>query len=251
VNRLKTGVKRIVNRMGFEMVRIPRMGPAGTAPEYEITRPSATYSPWNRDSAFRAAFAEIEPFTLVDVYRCFELWQLVEQTAKLGRGSLVEIGVWRGGTGALIARRAASCGIPDKVFLCDTFTGVVKAGPRDSLYRGGEHADTSRQCVEDLLHTRMGLDNAEVLEGIFPEQTGRRVEHLDFRFCHIDVDVYRSAGDIVDWIWDRMIPGGILVYDDYGSYNCGGITAHVEEQRMCRDRLLIHNLNGHAIVVKL
>ena len=243
-------LKHIVNRMGFELVRIPRMDAGGTAPEHEITRPVATYSPWNRDTAFRAAYAEIEPYTLVDVYRCYELWQLVEQTAGLGRGSLVEIGVWRGGTGALIARRAAICGIPDKVFLCDTFTGVVKAGARDSLYRGGEHADTSRQDVEDLLHDRLGLDNAEILEGIFPDETGPGVEHLDFRFCHIDVDVYQSARDIVDWIWPRIVPGGIVVYDDYGSFNCGGITAHVEEQRMCGDRLLIHNLNGHAIVVK-
>jgi O-methyltransferase len=251
VNRLKTGLKRIVNRMGFEMVRIPKAGAPGTRPEHEIIRPIATYSPWNRDAAFLKAYEEIRPFTLVDVYRCYELWQLVEQSAKLDRGSLIEIGVWQGGTGALIARRGAACGIRDKVYLCDTFTGVVKAGAQDSLYRGGEHADTSRRIVEDLLHTRMGLDNVEVLEGIFPEETGHRVEHLAFRFCHIDVDVYQSARDIVGWIWDRMIPGGIVVYDDYGSYNCGGITTHVEEQRMCRDRLLIHNLNGHAIVMKL
>ncbi len=127
---------------------------------------------------------------------------------------------------------------------------MVKAGARDSLYRGGEHADTSRRIVEDLLHARLGLDNAEILEGVFPDETGPRVERLVFRFCHIDVDVYQSSRDIVDWIWDRMVPGGIVVYDDYGSFNCGGVTAHVEEQRRCADRLLIHNLNGHAIVVR-
>lgn len=243
-------MKRIVNRMGFEMVRIPRSGLAGMASEHEIVRPIATYSPWNRNDAFLKVFEAVRGATLVDIYRCFELWQLVEQSAKLDRGSLIEIGVWRGGTGALIARRAATSGIRDKVYLCDTFTGVVKAGEKDSLYRGGEHADTSRTIVEDLLHNRLGLDNAEILEGIFPDETGRRIEHLDFRFCHIDVDVYQSARDIVAWIWTRMVPGGIVIYDDYGSYNCSGITAHVEEQRMCGDRLLIHNLNGHAIIVK-
>lgn len=250
MNRAKTALKRIVNRMGFEMVRIPKAGAPGSRPEHEITRPIATYSPWNRDAAFLQAHADIASHTLVDIYRCFELWQLVEQSAKLDRGSLIEIGVWRGGTGALIARRAAACGIPETVYLCDTFAGVVKAGGRDSLYRGGEHADTNRGIVEDLLRNRLGLGNAEILEGVFPDETGRRVEHLAFRFCHIDVDVYQSARDIIGWIWERMVPGGILVYDDYGSYNCGGVTAHVEEQRACRDRLLIHNLNGHAIVVK-
>lgn len=97
----------------------------------------------------------------------------------------------------------------------------------------------------------MGLNNVEILEGIFPDQTGRRLEGLQFRFCHIDVDVYQSAKDIVDWIWDKMVPGGIVVYDDYGFDTCDGITQFVEEQMTYTDRLVIHNLNGHAIVFKL
>lgn len=214
-------------------------------------RPAATYSPWNTDKPFQAMLASVEGATLVDKYRCFELWKLIEQCAKLTTGSIIEIGVWRGGTGALIARQARNCGIEDKVFLCDTFTGVVKAGARDSDYKGGEHSDTSRIAVEDLIFARMNLDNVEILEGIFPDQTGHLIEGMRFRFCHIDVDVYQSAKDVVDWIWDRMVPGGIVVYDDYGFYGCDGITRYVEEQMTCSDRLVIHNLNGHAIIVKL
>jgi len=213
--------------------------------------PGATYSPWNKDNSFQAMFASIEEFTLVDKYRCYELWKLIEQIAKLENGSIIEIGVWRGGTGALIAKQAKNCGIEDRVFLCDTFTGVVKAGAEDSAYKGGEHADTSRQAVEELIFNRMNLANVEILEGIFPDQTGHRIEDMQFRFCHIDVDAYQSAKDIVDWIWNKMVPGGIMVYDDYGFYGCDGITKYVEEQMMSKDRLVIHNLNGHAIILKL
>ena len=42
-----------------------------------------------------------------------------------------------------------------------------------------------------------------------------------------------------------------MVYDDYGFYGCDGITKYVEEQMMRKDRLVIHNLNGHAIILKL
>jgi O-methyltransferase len=42
----------------------------------------------------------------------------------------------------------------------------------------------------------MNLDNVEILEGVFPDQTGHLVENEEFRFCHIDVDVYQSANDI-------------------------------------------------------
>jgi len=47
-----------------------------------------------------------------------------------------------------------------------------------------------------------------------------------------------------------MVPGGIIVYDDYGFSSCAGITKYVNEQVMCKDRVVIHNLNGHAIVIK-
>jgi cephalosporin hydroxylase len=69
--------------------------------------------------------AAIKGFTLVDKYRCFEIWKLIEQISKLKKGSIIEVGVWRGGTGALIAKQAKNCGIEEKVFLCDTFAGVV------------------------------------------------------------------------------------------------------------------------------
>lgn len=248
---IKASVKRIANQFGFEIKRIPRTANSSIAQEYEPVSPSATYSPWNKDSLFQKAHALIQGFTLVDKYRCFELWKLIEQIAKLKNGSIIEIGVWRGGTGALIAKQAKNCGIEDTVFLCDTFTGVVKAGLKDSAYKGGEHADTTRQAVEELISTRMNLDNVEILEGIFPDQTGYRVEGLQFRFCHIDVDVYQSAKDIVDWIWDKIVRGGIVVYDDYGFKNSDGITKYVEEQMNCKDRLVVHNLNGHAIILKL
>jgi O-methyltransferase len=245
----KETFKRLAALCGFEIFRIPK-SVSKTSLEYEVVRPSANYSPWNKDRQFQAALASIQGFTLVDKYRCFELWKLVEQSAKLEKGSIIEIGVWRGGTGALIATQARNCGIQEKVYLCDTFAGVVKAGAEDAAYKGGEHADTSRRTVEELIAGPMKLSNVEILEGIFPEQTGRRIDKMKFRFCHVDVDVYQSAKDIVDWIWDKLVPGGIIVFDDYGFNTCNGITNYVDEQMLRKDRLIVCNLNGHAIIIK-
>ncbi len=71
-----------------------------------------------------------------------------------------------------------------------------------------------------------------------------------FRLVHVDVDVYQSAKDVMARIWDRIVPGGIVVYDDYGFKGCEGITRYVNEQVAQPDRLVLHNLNGHAIVIK-
>lgn len=210
----------------------------------------ARYSPWTLDQDFLDTYAKIESNTLVDTYRCYELWKLIEQSKKLSEGSFIEIGVWKGGTGALMAKQLKRCNFKEKIFLCDTFSGCVKAGPKDSFYRGGEHSDTSEETVENLIYS-MNLDNVNILKGIFPDDTGDLIKEHKFRFCHIDVDIYQSAKDIVDWIWDKMVPGGMIVYDDYGFEWCGGITKYVEEQFDLEDRLIIHNLNGHAIVIKI
>ena len=241
--------KRLANTLGLDLRRLP--GPAHLSADgsYQLVRPNATYSPWHRDAAFQAAYAQVRESTLVDLYRCWELWQLVEQAAKLAGGSLIEVGVWRGGTGALIARRARDCGIVDPIHLCDTFTGVVKAGANDTRYRGGEHADTDRAMVEALL-ARMGIPGVGILAGVFPDQTGGAVAAQRFRFCHIDVDVYQSAKDILAWIWGRLVPGGIVVFDDYGFKGCEGVARLVEECRPAADRLVLHNLNGHAVMIR-
>jgi len=249
---LKNSIQRLLGAFGVQLIRL--QGPVSEtgAPElvYERILPVATYAPWNSSPDFLSTYSLIKDNTLVDRYRCWELWTLVEQAEKANDGMILEVGVWRGGTGALMAKKALLDGSSARVYLCDTFEGVVKAGSYDTIYKGGEHADASQHIVEDLLQ-KMDITNARILKGIFPDDTARLIEpDIRFSLCHIDVDVYQSARDVMAWIWERMLPGGIVVYDDYGFKGCGGIAKYVNEQLTERDRLVLHNLNGHAIVIK-
>jgi O-methyltransferase len=63
--------------------------------------------------------------------------------------------------------------------------------------------------------------------------------------------VYQSASDILDWVWGRLVRGGIVVYDDYGFQSCDGIRKHVNESKTRRDGIVLHNLNGHAVMIKI
>ncbi|MBI5007563.1 MAG: class I SAM-dependent methyltransferase [Nitrosomonadales bacterium] len=218
---------------------------------YAPIRPIAGYSPWAADTDFMEIHEAVRENTMVDIYRLHELYSLVRQLGKLPEGDILEVGVWRGGSGALLARTAALAGLSSRVFLADTFRGVVKAGSRDSKYTGGEHADTSLDIVENLLGEKLKLENFSILQGVFPEQTGAEIAGRSFRLCHIDVDVYESARDVNEWVWPRLVPGGMVVYDDYGFEPCVGVTRYVNEQLALEDRLILHNLNGHALVIKL
>lgn len=213
-------------------------------------RPGETFSPWLTDVDFMETVAAIQGSTLVDHYRLWELWSLVAETACLP-GAILEVGAWRGGTGSLMARRMQLMGQAAPIYLCDTFYGVIKASEHDNWYAGGEHADATRDQVDALIERVVpGATRVQVLAGIFPDETGAQVADSQFRLVHIDVDTYYSAQHVLDFVWPRMPVGGVVVYDDYGCAECGGVVMHVEEQRGKADRLVVHNMNGHALLIK-
>jgi O-methyltransferase len=165
-------------------------------------------------------------------------------------GDVLEIGVWRGGTGCMMAKARMNVARESTVFLCDTFTGVVGASEQDPLYSNGEHADTSEETVRFLL-AQFGITNARVLPGNFPKETGQLISHRTFCLVHIDVDVYQSAKDSYYWSWPRLLIGGAVVFDDYGFERCVGVTRFVNEiDCAAMKATLIHNVNGHAVVIK-
>src|SRR5215469_17082322 len=206
--------------------------------------PGASYSPWLNDRDFLAQYAKIRDFTLVDIYRCYELWSLARDANRV-EGAILEVGVWRGGTGCLMAHAS-----PGKtVYLADTFEGVVNAGDQDTRYAGGEHADTSEEIVRALL-SETGASNARLLKGIFPAQTAHSVNG-PIALLHVDVDVYQSAKDTVEWALPRMPVGSRIVFDDYGFFGCEGVTRLVNQLRVdLHDFAFLHNLNGHAVLVR-
>jgi O-methyltransferase len=245
----KTVIKTMMRQAGLAVYRIPRSG-AETQDGYAYaeSHPNATLAPWLADGDFMNAYEIAKHNTLVDIYRMYELWSLVRETAKLG-GDIVEVGVWRGGTGVMMAHCEKLLGGSGVIYLCDTFQGVVKAGEGDSGYKGGEHSDTSVATVEALART-LGTAEVKLLAGIFPDQTGGQCASTRVRLLHIDVDVYQSARDCVNFLWERMPSGAAIVFDDYGFVGCAGVTRCVDELRQRADLLYLHNLNGHAVLVK-
>jgi len=216
--------------------------------EHSTLISAATYSPWRVDADFLAVYDVVADSTLLDEMRLYELWRLAGQVGGLG-GDAIEVGCWRGGAGCLVARRVAGHSPGARTFLCDTFAGVVKAGAHDPTYVGGEHADASADGVRALAR-RLGLDSVEVLEGVFPEDTGPAVADRRFSFVHMDLDVYQGSRDAFAWLRPRLLVGAVVVFDDYGFALTGGARTFVDELEGDPDFVIVHNLNGHAVVVR-
>ncbi len=217
---------------------------------YEIIRPCSTYAPWRKNTEFMDVYDKIKDNSLVDLYRCYELWKLVIQTKKCTSGDILEVGVYKGGTGALIASAAQYAQIDTKVFLCDTYEGIVKSGIKDNYHRNGDLDDTSVMLVQHLI-SRLKLNNVNIIKGVFPDDVADAFVEKKYRFVHIDVDIYDSAKDIFDFIWKSVESGGIVVFDDYGFTTTRGVTALLDEiNDGITDGVFVHNINGHGIFIK-
>src|ERR1700743_1737009 len=204
--RLKSVLKRVANAAGLKTFKYGLRGERFSI-GLQIRRvlrtdfahspllPTATYSPWLENGDFKHWYGIAKDNTLVDEYRCYEIWKLAGQAVSRP-GDLLEVGVWRGGTGAIIAGAVKESG--KTTYLADTFTGVVKVSAKDGVYRDGAHSDTSREIVEILLDGSR-LCNARILQGIFPDAFPE-IAAKQFCFVHIDVDIYQSAKDVFEAI---------------------------------------------------
>jgi O-methyltransferase len=252
-SHLSAFLNRQLSRLGYALIRIGRSPTRfsdhlGVRYAYEDVVVTDIFAPWAIDNEFLAVWKHVKDCTLVDIFRCYELYQLIREVADIP-GDILEVGVWRGGTGAILGAAASRWKLDSQVWLCDTFSGVVKAGIHDPSYQGGEHSDTSRQVVVEL-NSRLGLDNITVLAGSFPEESSTALGNRFIAFCHIDVDVYQSGADVVAWVLPRMQRGAMLVFDDYGFSTCKGITHLVHELRADGNWRYVYNLNKHAILIK-
>lgn len=210
-----------------------------------------TYSPWKINVAFNDMYKNICDYTLVDKRKLYELWSLSRQLKTI-RGNYMEVGVWRGGSGVLLGKTLQEHGAGEKIYLCDTYEGMpFTTDAHDNFYKGGELADTSEQLVQNLANN-LGLDNVVLLKGIFPRDTANKVpENAAFKLIHVDVDIYSSAKETVEWGWNRMPSGGMVVFDDYGYSATEGVTRFVNEFMEKRtDAIFVFNLCGHGIVIK-
>lgn len=124
-------------------------------------------------------------------------------------GEIVEVGVYAGGTAAIIREE-----IKDKeLYLFDTYSGlpdkINKKLDPESYYVG--HCGTPKSFVEELMKDEK---NVFIVEGVFPD-TADIIKDKKFAFAHIDTDIYQSTKDSLEYLYPRMTQGGYILIHDY------------------------------------
>ncbi len=81
-----------------------------------------------------------------------------------------------------------------------------------SVHRLKQYA-CSLESVSDFLKE---YPNVEFVKGFFPQSAeGVIPDNETFSFAHIDVDLYEGTLQGIQYLYPRMIPGGVIVSHDF------------------------------------
>lgn len=137
-------------------------------------------------------------------------------------GIVAEVGVYKGGSLKVLGQL-----FDDRLVLgFDTFSGLPKEQWVESeIHEPEEFNDTTFEDVQEFLSD---CPNIVLIKGLFPE-SGEQYQGMRFSLVHLDTDFYLSTKLSLEWFWPRMLPGGIIVFDDYQWENCPGIVKVLDE----------------------
>ncbi|HEY1687085.1 MAG TPA: TylF/MycF/NovP-related O-methyltransferase [Tepidisphaeraceae bacterium] len=206
------------------------------------------FSPWLGYGEFGALLKEASQFSAISPERLWTLYTMASQALNLD-GDLVECGVWRGGSAMLFSRLLHRADVREnrRLYLFDTFAGMPPTSQEhDPYYRGGEFADTSAEAVLARLPHRQRV---EIRKGFIPD-TFAGLENLRVSFAHVDVDIYDSIKACCEFLYPRLVVGGIMVFDDYAWSTCAGARKAVDDYFAALPVRPLVLSNGQAIVFK-
>ncbi|HTH52489.1 MAG TPA: TylF/MycF family methyltransferase [Edaphobacter sp.] len=138
-------------------------------------------------------------------------------------GDFIETGVWRGGACILMRAVLKAYGVTDRlVWAADSFCGLPKPNPEVAADAGDQHhtftelAVSLEQVQENFRKYDLLDGQVRFLKGWFSETLPEApIERL--AILRLDGDMYESTMDALAALYDKVVPGGFVIVDDYGA----------------------------------
>ena len=181
----------------------------------------------------------------------FTLVELVKSIRSLS-GNTCECGVYRGVGSALICKALeGTYRDGDRHYAFDSFEGLPEPTSGDRIRSGRSvwkkgHLYCPHETVQEFLKE---FPHCQIEKGWIP-QTLSKVEDETFRLMHLDVDLMEPTRACLDFFYPRMVSGGLMVFDDYGSGSCRGVRAAIDEFFRDRSEQVVELVTGQAFVIK-
>ena len=127
-------------------------------------------------------------------------------------GDFAEIGTYEGFTAEIIFNFMKK---DKRFYLCDTFDGILDISKKDTnttlkkrSFKCGidKFREMNKFCYEM---------NVSIVNGYFPKSATKEMDESQYAFVHIDTDTYNSTFNSLEYFYNRMATGGIMLVHDY------------------------------------
>jgi hypothetical protein len=212
------------------------------------------------DPGFRAAYARgvqaghgVDPHTEWRIH--VALW--AAGCAARAEGDFIECGVNAGFTSSAIMRHLGWERLPKTFYLIDTFGGPVLSQFSEEEVRlerkkVAEEALARGAYVTDLDRIRANYaewPNVRIVQGAVPEILEQaRVERV--AFLHLDMNCAAPERAAFEFFWEKLSPGGMVLFDDYARYAYDYLAATVDEAAAARGASVLSLPTGQGLVWK-
>lgn len=130
-------------------------------------------------------------------------------------GDFIECGVNTGMYTRMIINFIDFQNLDKKYYLLDTFNGMdEKYSSKDEMIRS-KNMGYTKDIYSDVKKTFQDYKNIKIIKGPVPE-TLDKVESEKVAFLSIDMNCVMPEISALEFFWDKIIPGGIILIDDYG-----------------------------------
>lgn len=161
-------------------------------------------------------------------------------------GDIVECGVWRGFSFGFLTDYFDFAGVPKTLWLYDTFAGIP--AEYDSEKHDSE-AFREPGLYEGVVQRFAGFPNVRIVRGLLPMSlAGNSPEKI--ALLHLDLNSSKAEIETLEVLFDRVVPGGMIVFDDYGW--TGYQAQHDAEKAWMAERgyRIFETPNGQGILLK-
>lgn len=163
----------------------------------------------------------------------------------LGRGCFVECGTWRGGMSFAFVEL---CRGIDEFHFFDSFEGLPPAGPEDGETARRQQAEGTLWHDNNTADYDVFMARMETLatpgrrltahKGWFEKTLPGFAPNKPISVLRLDGDWYASTRCALDNLFDKVMPGGIVLIDDYYAWDgCGRALHEFLAARQARERI--------------
>lgn len=169
-----------------------------------------------------------------------QIYLSVKSTEKIP-GDIAEVGIYKGGSAKLIceARKGKT------LYLFDTFEGHPEVSDIDPPQHSVGRFKTSLEKVKQLLGA---YQDVYFYKGSFPETAGP-ISDKRFSFVHLDVDLYKGTLESLEFFYNRINRGGVIIVHDYPSL--AGVVKAVDDFFRDKPEPILQPTHNQALIVKL